>query len=576
MAIKDYIGIEHPLRTKWQGVYNSMVVHTQDALPEKLFRERRPLESQNDAALSYRLDNYRNVVKSTFDLAIEQYIEAANNIEAVISIGEATQAYLNDYTMFDGYKETTVKDWLFNFVGRYKQTDPNSFVVVLPMHPTYELVASYDAELPNFSTAANMPPKPVVWLVPYNDVTYVTDKELMFKAGSWVLDAKGNTEPYYFHMTGEQITLVYPVRSSDTQRRSKVDYIEYPWYAANYNNYTAYVTGSKAIIWSDKNGDIYQYYVSDFFGAAQIADKLVGNLSDLDIIEARFTHPHMWMVKKECDAVGCHQNFETGRYEVNGKVCQKCGGVGYIKDTSPLGTFLLDSKDDFSDTGAPKLPVGFVTPDTAILKHKAERTENYYHWMTRELGLNVSQNMTNASGESKRYDMMQKVTLISGIVVDLYRLLENIYSAIAHYIGDDQDVVISLPKDFDIKNADDISDELKMAKEANLPYAVLVELTKRYMLSKFGHNEKTKRKVDYLASNDKLFVYGIDDLKNAIAIHGTDITNRDKIAHIMGWQILTDILKDDAELSDEQIDTLFTEAVESMLPTPSATANTLL
>jgi hypothetical protein len=577
MAAKDYIHYKHPLHEKWRGVYHSMVVHTQDAEPVKLFRERRPLESSNLYALQYRLDNHRNVVKSAFDLAIDQYIEAANNIDATVKIGAVTEEYLSTFRLFDGYKGITLKDWVFQFVGRYKQTDPNSFVVVLPMHPTEDLIPTYEAEIPMMETAANMRPRPTTWLVPFNDVTYVDDYTFTFKAGAWTINPKGITEPYYFSLTKDQITLIYPTETKQNGGKKSVEYVEVPWYnVGGYESYTAFVTGGKSIVWSDAQGEIYQYYISDFYGAAQIADILVGNMSDLQIIESRFTYPEKWARKKECNAVGCMLDHSDGMYKVGGKVCGTCAGTGYIQDTSPLGTHQLDDKEDYAESGNPKLPVGYVTPDTAILKHKADRTEAYYHWMMRELGLNVSQNMTNASGESKRYDMMQKVTLISSIVVDIYRLYENVLNAFAWYLGDTEKVVITLPKDFDIKNADDISDELKAAKEANLPYAVLTELTKRYMLSKFGNNEKNRKKVEYLALKDKLFVYGIEDLRNAIAIHGTDITNTDKVSHIMGWQVLDEILREDPEISMEELDRQFMERIAVYIPAAAATATTII
>jgi hypothetical protein len=562
MAKKDTQNTGRPLlHTKWAEVYQQMAVHTQNDSPELIFRQRRPIESRNEYALEYRIDNHRNTVKSAFDLAIEQYIEAAYNVDAIEVVGETTREYLKGYYLFDGYKETKLKEWLFSWVGSYKQTDPNAFVCVLPMHPTEELIPSYEADIPVMESAPNMPPRPAVWLIPSADIEFVSDYEFKFKAGSWIVDAEGNLETYYFHLTKDQITLIYPTKSAD----KKIEYREMPWYAAMYDTYSAFVIGSKKILFTDHHGDEHKYYVSDFVGAANVADKLVGNMSDLDIIETRFTHPLLWMRKKECDAQGCMPNLKTGYHERHGRICGKCNGSGFINDTSPMGVFQLDDKEDYADSGNPKLPAGFITPDTAILKHKADRTDYYYQWMMRELGLNISQNMTNASGESKRYDMMQKVTLISGIVVDLYRLYENVLNAVSHYLGDPAEVSITLPRDLDVKNADDISEELNTAKRNNLPYSVLTELTKKYLLTKFGNNDKNRAKADYLALKDRLFVYGIDDMAKATAILGRAITDRERTIHVMGWQILDKILKDLVEVP-ENLDALFEAELLTWLP----------
>lgn len=559
-----------PLKKKWAEVYEQMAVHTQEGSPELIFRQRRPVESSQPVALQYRLDNHRNVVKSAFDLAIEQYIEAAYNVDATVSIGELTTDYLDAYVMFDGYKETTVKQWLFSFVGRYKQTDPNAFVAVIPMHPTDDLVSRYDAAIPEMESALNQPPRPYIWLVPSADIEYVSDEMIKFKAGAWVTDDKGNTSAYYFEMSKSQVSLIYPVLGD-----KGVTYVTRPWYAPDYSCYTAFTIGTKKIVDSSEQGEMIYYYVSDFYGAANVADRLVANMSDLDIIENRFTHPIFWQRKKECDETGCRKNYETKKFEVDGHTCRKCNGTGFIADTSPMGTFLLDEEKDFAENGSPKLPAGFITPEVGILDHKAKRVDYYFHTIMRELGLNL-QNMTSQSGESKRYDLMQKVTLISGIVVDLYALYESLVAAVAYYLGDSEMVSVTLPKDFDIKNSDDISEELKSAKLANLPYAVLTELTKKYLLSKFGNTEKNRFKTDYLALKDKLFVYGIEDMGKATAILGRSITDRERTIHVMGWQILDKLLTDAVEINEAAIDTAFNAQVEAMLPTAVDGANLLI
>lgn len=552
------------LSEKWQEVYNSMSIKTQNRPPDDLFRQRRPLESLNNNALDYRLANYRNVSKSAFDLAIDQTIEVANTIDVSISYGEKLQAYLDTYRLFDGYKIVTLKQWVIDFVGRYRQTDPNSLVVILPKHNSQLLNPSYDSELPNFNAVVNENIQTETWLVPYSDIVYIDDYEFEFKAGAWICNEKGRCEPYYFRMTKDSIILRYPELDS---KKNKVTYIDYAYYSLenyNLNSYPAYIVGGKSITWSDQNGEILTYYVSDFDGASKIADLVIGQMSDLQIVETRFTFPEKWIMKKECPAIGCMPDPITNIHMVDGKKCGTCGGSGFISDTTPLGTHVMTDKDR-TDNGGIVAPVGFITPDTAILDHSAKRVEYYTTWVMRELGLNA-QNMTNQSGESKRYDMMQKVTLVTAVVTDIYRLLENVLFMTAKYIGDNEEVTITLPEDLDVKNADDLKDELSQAKTDDLPYPAIVELTKRYMLAKFGKNEYNRKKIDYLALYDKLFVYGIEDMTQAVALFGSDITARDKMLHLVGWQMLDEI-DGLVDLTNAEINTQLNTLLEPLIPT---------
>lgn len=563
------------LRSKWQEVYSVMSVYTQNAKPELLYKARRPLEAMNDNALNYRLDNYRNTSKSAFDLSIAQILETAQNIDVTFQMGEKLEAYLDKYRLFDGYKIVNLNDWLINFVGAYRQTDPNSFVVVLPKHNRQVLYPTYDAELPDFNQVTNESLEVTTWLIPYTDIDYVDDYTFRFKAGAWVVNDKGRVEPYYFTLTKDSITLHYPKLENNKLRHE--DYAYYNLKPYNLDSYPAYIVGGKAIVWSDNNGELYTYYVADLYGASQVADLETAQLSDLQITEARFTYPEKWVMKKECPSL-CEKNIATGFYMNGNDKCGTCGGSGFVMDTTPMGTHVMTDRDR-TDNGDIKPPVGFISPDTAILKHSAERVQYYNEWKMRELGL-LNQNLTNQSGESKRYDLMQKVTMISSVVTDIYRLYENVISIIAKYINDREEVSITLPSNFDVKNADDLQDELANAKRDGLPYPVIVELTKKFMFSKFGKNELNRKKIDYLALYDKLFVYGIEDLSKAVALFGNSITIADRTKHLMAWQLLDEI-ENLLDLDFTKIDEIVNKKVAEMIPADGifgadAFANSLL
>ena len=84
---------------KWCEVFKRMRVHTQGITPLHIFEERRPLESEDANALTYRANNSRPITKDEFDKAISHYQELAQNVDVVID-----------------YKTSTNKDYIENLL----------------------------------------------------------------------------------------------------------------------------------------------------------------------------------------------------------------------------------------------------------------------------------------------------------------------------------------------------------------------------------------------------------------------------------------------------------------------------
>lgn len=541
---------------KWEGIVLAMQPHTQGLSPLDLFQKRQPNESSDPVALKYRLDNHRSVTKDDFDIAIEQYQAAAKKVDYYEEIPEKTKQYISDLRLYDGFNSCTIKDWVINFVGRYKQTDPNAFVVVLPMHPNEELITSYDAELPNFDNIQNLSVKPIPYLVKSSEIKFIAENEFVFEFGEWVINEDGDTRPFYFHFESEQISLIYP---SETVSDSitKVEYISYPWYSTRRKWIDTYVIGTRIVVEEDKI-----YYLPDYWGAAQWGNQALCQLSDLQICEKRFTYPEKVIVAKECEEIG---EYINGIHHIiddhgNSVICGVCKGKGYIIDSSPLGVHIVRKGSGMNDQGEIIDPVKYVSPDTAILEHSAKRVDAYYLSMMDKLFI-TRQNMTNQSGESKMYDSEQKRNVNSNIVRGLYSLYENIIKSIAALLNENpNDVKIVLPDEIDVINANDALVELQEAKQKGVSYPIVVEKTKQHLLKVIGKTPENIALVDFIAKKDRLFGYSTAEVKDAVAIFGSGITDRDKAIHFFGYTVLKDWLNKaenkDKEITDELFDSL--------------------
>ena len=108
-------------------------------------------------------------------------------------------------------------------------------------------------------------------------------------------------------------------------------------------------------------------------------------------------------------------------------------------------------------------------------------------------------------------------------------------NVIDQYRNNKSGINILFPDDFDVRSADDILYEITEAKTNNLPNSIISELTKKYILKKFGKTKETEKIVKFLSIYDKLFIYGISDIaQNQIS----NITDNDRFLHNLGYQIL--------------------------------------
>lgn len=539
-----------PALTKWQEVYNIMSVHTQGALPIQIFKDRRPLESENKQAFKFRSNNYRAITKNEFDKAIADYTTTALNLDVVVEYGsnDDLKAYEDTLKLNNTYTSFSLKEWIIKRVGWYKQTDPNAVVVVLPKHISETFVPNYLFDLPDFNNIINQKIDIDIRLIGYADIVDISNDYLVFKGGDYqVNDSK--SYPYYFGIDKEQTILFIPKLADN-----KLSYKSHIYYNNNLTNAPFYVIGSRYVL----DADGTEYFISDYHGAAGWGDLAIGQGSDLRICEIRFVYPRHWRVKVPCDNVmvgGCHLDTSLNRHVTSdGHTCGRCSGTGYIMDTTPTGTLMVSKGGDFLDEqGKFTVPEGFITPDTLILQHSANREAYYFDMMLNALCVS-KQNMTNQSGESKRYDSQQRVDLVSGILFDLFKLYENILNSIAEYRGGSNDVNISLPEDLDIKNSADYIVEIAQAKSSGSPYVILVELTKKYLLKNFGASAKNEFVINELAKIDKIFAYGSSELVQAKASLGSDLTNEDIILHHQGFQIMIDLFNEGKITKDSSTD----------------------
>lgn len=515
---------KNPLKKKWQEVVNTMATHVHGKCPEHIFKERRPLESQDNNLLRYRKDNFRPVTQGEFNKAIDDYLTVASKVDYNILWGDNIPF---EKMVWLGWRKVELIEWFIDTVGRNRQSDPNAIIFGLPQHKE-EFIPAYYAEIPDFNTMINEQVSLIPALIPSEDIIAISDKYVIVRGGDWTLSDE-TEKPYYWVVDNEYFYLIYPeIIDRD------VVYKQIEYYKNIGEVFPVIPIGTNL---TNDNGKYY--YLPDYWGAAAWGDKVTGQESDLQVCETRFTYPRHWALRTKCN------NFEATMIDglhvhaSDNSVCKMCGGSGYIMDMSPFGTRWIDADGELAESKFTQ-PEGFVNPPAEILQHSGDRVSYYFDMMLNSLGI-FKQNQTNQSGVSKEYDIMHKTSTVENIVRWIYQAYEMFLNYNNMYLQNTMEVepiYVELPEKIDVMNVTDLQVRISDARESGLPYPIIVNMVKSYMLKVLGDSDIDLKIIEWLSKNDKLFAFGVKDLQTAKSVLGGNISDRDITIHQMGFEIL--------------------------------------
>lgn len=505
--------IKDPLHQRWAEIVQIMDTHINGVCPLHIYINRRPLESQNPYAIEYRVNNFQPLTKDPFDKFINGVIDVCRNANIQVNISESI---LN---LNSTINQLPILDFCNSDLVRIRENDPNAVIVVMPLIEKVET---------DYVSIVGV------------DIVVVMTKDIIKKGDNYI--------EFYYDTVDENKLIVeinngqYILKVRDKKGKESTFPI------VSLLPKKPYIDISDNIVYEGK----YKLRIPYSFGASAWGDKFYGQESDFSIQATRYTYLKEIRAKERCDEVGVI--FQNGKHcYTNGDLCQRCGGSGFVKDDSPLGTIYVDySKLNSEERAFPQVIQWAEPPQTALTSSK-DITNEYFDRMTEALGL-LKQNYTNQSGVSKEFDWKEKLSTISKIFHDNIRVAKEIYRNIEYLIIDEevQTSTITLVGELGYSDLDSLLEKLTEAKKNMSPASIIIGLIDQ-IYRKTLPSEYADFIIKVAKKYNKLYIYGLDEVTMAKAQLGNSVTEKDIVVNNTLVDVILDYLKVNGLESEDNV-----------------------
>ena len=507
--------ISDPLHQRWAEICQTMATHIDGICPLHIYVNRRPLESENTYALDYRVNNFTPLTKDAFDRSINSIIEYC--LSANIGSNMPELITNNNYSI----KGKEVYLFCQSDLVRQREKDPNAVIVVIP---SINKIDDNSVSINNIN----------ILFVPSSDIIDKSEMRIYFTV------SKDKDKEVRLLVDNGQYTLKV---SSDSK-----DFVDYPLVSMQPRK--PYIDISSNIVYEGK----YKLALPYLYGASAWGDKFYGQESDFSVQATRYTYLKEIRAKERCDEAGAiFKENGVHCYADNNLTCRKCGGAGYVKDDSPLGTIYVDySKLNAEDRAFPQV-IQWAEPPQSALTSSREIVSDYFEKMCEALGL-IKQNYTNQSGVSKAFDFKDKISTIYKIFNDNINVAQDIYRFIEYFLIDEQiqTTELYLIGEIGTSTLSDLLTELDMARKGNAPSFVISSILDKIYIKSLPPNT-AERILNIAKQFDKLYIYSSNDITMLRAQFGSQLTEYDLVIHNTIIEKTKDILNVNPYITDEAL-----------------------
>lgn len=494
-------------------IAQQIAVHSKSGnFPEKLMRAKAPNETSEE--LDYRRDNFEPITKPYWDrgLASINRIWAEQNYSVLWGSDEVKHFFTKCFPVYG-----SLLAYFKTVLTPYKINDANAVLVIdigeIP------LIDNGDGTVDVDQSKALSPLCKI----------YSCDKVLFFDKDEHCLllaDEKSkvrhadNYEHTGYVLYYLDTTSVY--RIEQTGDKNDYRFTTTLLYEHNLGYLPAKRLGGKQLSESQGNDVISESY---FMPAIPYLNKALKLDSTLDISINKMAYPIRSYYEAHCTNPTCTNGKITvydpmhtdsmldGPRSPKTVDCPVCGGTGKSISFSPMRDYVHTPRGGFNNEEPVPFPgFAYISPDPTILRFNQEKITSDIERAFMFLNINVSLQAAGGDNTGKKTATQSKIDreeLFSFLLIiseEVFGLLKFAVDTICRlrYPGNEPQVIINPPVQFDIRDVDELTTEIAQAQTNNVPDIIRRELTKEYMMLRFPAQKGLEKLMDIIFYCDPL------------------------------------------------------------------------
>ncbi len=505
--------------------------------PDRLFRNRYP--NEDNQHFKWRMDNFFSKTREPWNRACGTFARIWNEQNYTLKFSEDDPVFTdNTAEKYFRQEYPLYKDLVayFKSVVTYaKLNDPNALLCIKP----YELPVTEksgegeEAAEMIIDDTALLSPASFIYnstnVVAFEDGVYAAilldDKSVVYKDKTPVQE--GLIFEFY------DVNTIYHYTQTGQQKEYEFELTIY------YTHNLGYLPAWKLRGIPVQSQDESLLYKSPLYDAVPSLDCALLNESTLQAVIAKNGYPRQWTYVQRCNSPSCKAGFLLGNDgTVSSLKCDNCKGTGYMQRVGPFNELQVEWPDSFSDN-TPRPPFfGEADQKVDIMRFLSEMIDKDIN--NAFLGLNIDISTSSAKGSDtalgKMIDREELHTQILTFSNEIYTLLAQTIKAIGEMRYTDgnggsrfSEPIINAPKNFAMRSESDLTEEIAMAKQSNLPHVLLFRQFREYTMLRFSNDAEWQACYDLMEQIDPILYQGEAEI-NAMLAAGR-ITRYDVCLH---------------------------------------------
>lgn len=480
--------------TYWDEVYmaDEQRVHALGEVPVELFERKVPNETPEQRA--YRKLSFEATTMPIWNKAVQSVQGRVwNDMNYAIKFPDAEQA---EYFTVAYPKHKKLSKWFRNVRLPIKLYDANALMVVMPKELPTRINEDGERVVDD---AEEVSPECIIYTsekVLHNDsrhVLLITDEKTVVRHGNTT-----TKDGLVFLIIDD----TYIWKAEQVGKKSDYEFDVFVYYEHGLGEVPAQPLGGVP-----KEQEGHLYFSSYFHPAVGDLNTALFDESTLSIAKVANVYPERWEVVEECaECDGRGKVFDDDAQRL--VTCEHCEGRGTPVRNHTLNAISVKLPDRFDDRPTPPTPpAGYLNKDNDSPKFLRDEIIRKKEDAFAHINIDVSNKpygMTATERKIDREELFSFLLSISEEEFEAYKWAFDMIGRMRWAERFEDNILVSPPQDFTIRDHAELTDEMKQAREAGLPQIAYRKLLEEYQTTRFTSDAEMRIMTDIVYEADRL------------------------------------------------------------------------